>query len=226
MWMVALLALAGCAQTVWTKPGATATDFERVKAVCDYQSEMGTPNENIGYGTSGAIASGISEGIRKGTLMQKCMIADGWHPEQAPTGAALAAAQSKRAQIKAIADQRSVCIAEIRNRPENTPLQPHFSEIGTGKLTMMQLTDERVPTPGESRLVVAYQDEASSCINKSIDAAVKVLPALGPIMQQQQASNDATMILLIQRKLTWGEQAQRTKQLIEETREKIQAIRL
>lgn len=32
------LLLAGCAQTVWSKPDATAADFERDKAACRFQT--------------------------------------------------------------------------------------------------------------------------------------------------------------------------------------------
>lgn len=82
---VAAALLAGCAQTVWVKPGATESDFAHDRAVCDYQSELATPSTNI-YNSAGSmndaiadgIASGIADGIRKGTLMQKCMIANGW----------------------------------------------------------------------------------------------------------------------------------------------------
>jgi hypothetical protein len=81
----AALLLAGCASSVWVKPGATQSDFAQDRAVCDYQSEMGTPDIN-GYngrgGMNDAIASGIADGIasgiRKGTLMNKCMVAHGW----------------------------------------------------------------------------------------------------------------------------------------------------
>ena len=77
--VAAVVLVAGCAQSVWVRPGATASDFTRDRAVCDYQSELGTPNTYNGRGNmSDAIASGISDGIRKGMLMNKCMVANGW----------------------------------------------------------------------------------------------------------------------------------------------------
>jgi hypothetical protein len=223
---VSCLLLLGCAQTLWTKSGATVADFEKAKAVCDYQSEIGTPNEHIGYGLSGAVASGISEGIRKGTLMQKCMVADGWQSEQAPTGATLAAVETKKTQIKELVAQRKACVAEIRNHPQYAPLQPHLSDIGTGNFAMAQLADELTPTPSESSLMVTYFDEAKPCVSKFIASAAQLVPAVGPILLQADASNDATILQLIQRKRTWGEAAQQQKQNNAAVQAKINQIRL
>jgi hypothetical protein len=83
--VTAVALLAGCAQSVWVRPGATQSDFAHDRAVCDYQSELGTPDINSynGRGTvsdaiASGIADGIAEGLRKGTLMNKCMVANGW----------------------------------------------------------------------------------------------------------------------------------------------------
>jgi hypothetical protein len=74
-----VLLLGGCAQHVWVKQGATTTDFTHDISVCDYQSELGTPDNYNGEGTmANAISAGISTGMRKGTLMNKCMAANGW----------------------------------------------------------------------------------------------------------------------------------------------------
>ena len=82
--------LAGCAPGVWVREGATQADFAHDRAVCDYQSELGTPSSSTysGGGTmSDAIAdgivSGIADGMRKATLMNKCMAANGWTLERA-----------------------------------------------------------------------------------------------------------------------------------------------
>jgi hypothetical protein len=59
--------------------GATEADFDHDRAVCDYQSELGTSDTYHGEGNmSDAVASGITTGIRKATLMNKCMVAQGW----------------------------------------------------------------------------------------------------------------------------------------------------
>jgi hypothetical protein len=36
-----ILLVAGCARTVWTKPGATTADFERDKSACTFEAARG-----------------------------------------------------------------------------------------------------------------------------------------------------------------------------------------
>jgi hypothetical protein len=86
----AVVLLAGCAPGVWVRAGATESDFAQDRAVCDYQSELGTPSSstyngrgNINDAIADGIVSGIADGIRKGTLMNKCMVANGWTLQRA-----------------------------------------------------------------------------------------------------------------------------------------------
>jgi hypothetical protein len=90
---------------------------------------------------------------------------------------------------------------------------------------MAQLADERIPTPGEGHLLAAYTDEAAPCITQYITAVTLAWPAAGPILLQGAASADATLALLTQRRISWGEGAQRLKQGNEEKNAKLHEIR-
>jgi len=84
IWILGLTGLVGsCAPTVWSKPGATESDFEQQKAQCEYQANLATPDNGLPTSTSDAVAQGISNGMRIGNLEQMCMRANGWTPEKA-----------------------------------------------------------------------------------------------------------------------------------------------
>lgn len=77
--------LASCANRVWVRSGATQDEFAQDRSVCDYQSELATPDTSVYYhprtvsdGVADGIVSGFADGMRKATLMNKCMISHGW----------------------------------------------------------------------------------------------------------------------------------------------------
>lgn len=79
---LAPLWLAGCVsagdEIRWVKAGATPAMFDVDKAQCQYEATMGTPPSQMGRGLSGAIASGMADGMRKAELQTLCMKARGW----------------------------------------------------------------------------------------------------------------------------------------------------
>ena len=81
MLCIALLApiLAGCVtqQAVWDKPGGTQVAFDQDKAQCIYEAKLGTPSMPY-HGMSGAISTGIEEGMRQAELEVLCMQARGY----------------------------------------------------------------------------------------------------------------------------------------------------
>lgn len=77
------LCTAGCAQTttMWVKAGATDADFQRDKAACEYEAKIHTPSMPYS-GMSGAISTGIQEGMRIGELGVLCMRAKGYSQQR------------------------------------------------------------------------------------------------------------------------------------------------
>ena len=84
--MCCALLVAGCAQGTWTRPGATAYEFEQEKAQCEYEAELATPDlpppgpppRNAGAAIALAIAQGIAKGSHQVALARTCMTAHGW----------------------------------------------------------------------------------------------------------------------------------------------------
>ncbi len=79
--LVLLIFLAGCAQpTLMVKPGATQADIAKDKAQCDYETSAATQTTDYGYRT--IFGQELDRALRKRELMQKCLIARGYIPQQ------------------------------------------------------------------------------------------------------------------------------------------------
>jgi len=57
-------------------------DFDQDKVRCQYEAQLATANLPTGYGMSGAIASGVEQGIRQAELIKLCMQTKGWSLQQ------------------------------------------------------------------------------------------------------------------------------------------------
>jgi hypothetical protein len=90
--LLAMAMLSGCVNKVWMIPeGRTQRDFERDKAQCMYEARIYTPPSSAyvppaprdRYGISGAIATGLAQGIEEGArianLFGMCMRARGYY---------------------------------------------------------------------------------------------------------------------------------------------------
>ena len=222
------LALSGCAAHTWAPgPGMSAADFPPAKARCSLLARHGGSDfiavGSPSYVAGAALGHAIGEGIRANQDFNDCLLASGW---RIVDGQSSAAQSAIIAQLNGIKKQSNTCVAEIRNKSIYVPIRAHFSEIGTGHFTMAQLTDEHAPTPTEAHLITTYVDESAICSTAKINDFSRIVPAIGPILLQQKASNDDLVILLIQGKLTWGEASQRQKQIQEETTAKLRAVHL
>lgn len=67
--VVSGILIAGCVPTRWTKPGATAEDFEQAKQQCQYEVDL----HNQGQGAN---PFSILQ------LMPECLQAKGWRQER------------------------------------------------------------------------------------------------------------------------------------------------
>ena len=77
-----ILTTSGCAQRIYTRPGATASDFDHDKAACDYQAVAATANGGT-YGMNTAIGAGIAQGMKQAELEDLCLKASGWRLQSA-----------------------------------------------------------------------------------------------------------------------------------------------
>lgn len=84
-------ALAGCAPTVWTRPGATFEEANLMLEECADRAERITPASNThfhGRPTAAAVIGAglidaVSDGIRQGAARSDCMTRHGFTPQRA-----------------------------------------------------------------------------------------------------------------------------------------------
>jgi hypothetical protein len=171
-----------------------------------------------------ALGHAIGESVRTQQDFNDCMLTSGWRIADQPPAAA---PQDPRiVQLKSIVSQTKTCVGTAREKPIYAPLQPHLISLETEQFTMAQMADDHIPSQAESQLIVAYHDELIPCYNKYAAAASQVHPAIGPILAQERSDTEAVQLLLIKRQLTWGEAAQRERQIVDAAKAKLRAIRL
>ncbi len=86
--------LAGCAQTVWMRPGTSLEEANVQQERCSLQAQAATPNADVhfrgGRHTSGqlgaalgeALVDGVVDAIRQSAAAESCMVASGFHRER------------------------------------------------------------------------------------------------------------------------------------------------
>lgn len=110
---LALIALSGCAQTVWVKPGASLQEHAAADFQCDYVASTATTRQPI-YGNkastiiASALVAGIAEGLEQASWKAKCMQANGFVRVPVPqAGTAVAAAPVPAAEIPVVITAQS-----------------------------------------------------------------------------------------------------------------------
>jgi hypothetical protein len=227
---LSLLLLSGCATQhyVWNKPGISQAEFAQDKYTCVKEARSPSSSAYLsgGYYIGNAYvpaSGGASSGeIVNGAFFKPCMEAKGYNLTTAqPT----AAVQEVKTKLQAIASQLRACVTTIRTKPQYAVLASHFSDVTSGAFSISQLTDKSLATSAEAQAMAAYSDEAnSSCSDQFRASAKAVVPALGPIFERSKAAADSKTILLVDRKITWGEYAQDVKQVREETASQVSQI--
>jgi hypothetical protein len=113
------------------------------------------------------------------------------------------------ASYKPISAQRKACVAELRADPRFVLLIPHLPNLETATYSMAQTADERLPSAPEAVAMAAYWDGIVACSTTSRAAYARIEPRLEPILSDALAENEAVVVLLVQRKISWGAWTQR-----------------
>jgi hypothetical protein len=208
-----MIGLAGCAPGNWA-PGASGTSgaLEPTKAQCSLAARHG----GGGFAAAGsrnfvagaALGYALGEVIRTQADYSDCMKANGWVPETPETAAAR---NVHTVQITELVEQRVNCTTEVRNNPRYAPLVSHFSDVRSGDFSMAQLTDEHLPTATEATELAAYWDAQKACTAAFAAGLTSLEPRLAALQRQLTDANEANVIVLVQRQISWGEASQREK---------------
>jgi hypothetical protein len=226
---LSIVLLAGCASpTLWAPgQGVAASDFEPTKARCSMMARHGgggfAAYGSQSYVAGAALGNAIGESMRAQADFSDCMKASGWLPVSQE---AVAARNTKAASYKPISDQRKACVAELRADPQFVLLIPHLPTLETATYSMAQTADERLPSVPEATALSAYWDGITACSTTSRAAYARIEPRLDPILSDALAENAAVVVLLVQRKISWGAWAQRATANSAAVKERIRTANL
>lgn len=213
---LSLLVLAGCATHTWAPgPDAKGT-FEEANAQCQLMARhsggsyyaSGTPSFVAGA-TAGAA---IGEAIRTQADYNDCMAASGWQVADSKSGNAAAA---NNASVKTAGDEMKACMAVVTDDPKYAPIAPQMRANGATHFTLVQLSNGNIPTAQEASLLATYEDNLDTCRDKFLSEVSAINPRGALALQQVRTNTRNIEILLIQRKITWGEAAQRTEAIMD-----------
>jgi hypothetical protein len=222
------IGLSACAPPIYAPgPGVNAATFEQTKAQCSLMARHGGGSfvayGNANYVAGAALGNAVGEAIRTQADFSDCMKVNGWMPV---TQEAAAARSVKGAQLKGINDQRIACVLAARTKPTYATLQTHWSDMVTGDYTMAQLTDDHPPTAAEAAALATYWDDAKLCAVTAITEVGKISPTIAAIISQQLTENEAVLILLVKRQVSWGEGDQRQKANNTAAKSKLQGVNI
>ena len=140
--------------------------------------------------------------------------------------AGCATAAQRQAQQAGVASREAVaqlksCLSAVWSKPEYASLVPHNPDMDTGQHTMVQLTDESVPSAEEARLEAARFDENSGCRKQFLASLSLARPDLVPILANGYSRGAAIVVELVERKITWGEAARRETEAASDVRSQV-----
>jgi hypothetical protein len=104
--------------------------------------------------------------------------------------------------------EAKACRAEVRERPKYASIVVHYAKLETGQFSLEQLSDKRIPTPEEARLVALYYDDIGVCLSNYDKVVAANRPTAFTIIKENRNKQAQTTVRLVQRRISWGEAAQ------------------
>jgi hypothetical protein len=114
-----------------------------------------------------------------------------------------ASAQQLEEAKRALADAKT-CIVNAYSTPAATPLRPHIP-LDLNAVTLAQLSDSRYPTKAEAAALTAIHPLLGACRSQLIRRLNSSAPGDVSTLERLFAAGDDDRVLLIQRRLTWGD---------------------
>ena len=117
-------------------------------------------------------------------------------------------------------EQVKLCVAEIRAKPKYESLLSHLPDPTTNQFTMAQLTNEKLASPGDAKLMASRYDELGNCRAQFLISVSNARPDLIPVFAGAYTEGSAIVASLVERKITWAESARREQVIVSELRKK------
>jgi hypothetical protein len=111
----------------------------------------------------------------------------------------------------AVQDLRT-CTMAVYNSPEAASLREHLP-FSVTELTLEQLSDNRLATDAEIKVILAVHPQIQSCRKQALDRISQATPTLVPIMLVTVTKSEDSLLDLIQKKQSWGAHVRRVRDI-------------
>jgi hypothetical protein len=140
-------------------------------------------------------------------------------------GCATGAQQQYRAMVsgnQTVAAQAKACAAQAYNSPEMAIVRPHFP-LDPREATLAQLSDQSFATKQEIEAILAVYPQLQACRKGMLEGIQKTTPSVVPMLAKEFAAADDDTILLVQRKMAWGDRVRRGRDRLVATQAELSA---
>jgi hypothetical protein len=121
--------------------------------------------------------------------------------------------QGMAAGTRVAAQSFQACTAAIYNEPQLEPLRRDLpSNIRNASLE--QLANTNLVSDAEISLILANHPKLQACRQQLVDQLSQTMPTVVPILVRMTTTEDNYLIVLLQRKLRWGEFLQRVRDAV------------
>jgi hypothetical protein len=218
--VVSCLTIAGCAPTVWDKPGVTQAQFNQENARCRLVARGMAPGDFYAQGSAqfvagAAIGNAIGTAIGQAANYSDCMMASGYTPEDPQT-------QANVAKVRPIMSQSRTCFSNLYASPEIGPIRRHVP-LHPNEATSDQLSDRSFASDEEIVALNLLLPRNQQCFQHSMQQLSTSMPSLVSILAEQSARSADDLTQLRERRFTWGDYNMRRQKRSVEARAQLTA---
>lgn len=142
-------------------------------------------------------------------------------------GGCATAAQRQAASIASQAieakDNAQKCASDIAAEPQFASVVKHFP-IGGEAPTLEQRANTSLPTPLETKAVIAWRSNIATCQTALNNSVQNFAPAFLPTLVESQNAQDAVWVKLVHSELSWGSAVQQLADIRTTYQEKGQQV--
>jgi hypothetical protein len=123
---------------------------------------------------------------------------------------------------RSIIAQGKACAETVYNSPEAAPVRPHYP-WDAREATLAQLSDSSLATKPEIAAVLSLHPRLKACQKAILEGMLTTTPSAVPILAKEYSAADDDVVLLVQRKMPWGELTKRRRDRVLAAQTELQA---
>ena len=112
-----------------------------------------------------------------------------------------------QAQAQALA-QIEACARAAYDAPDTVAIR-HHAPMDMRQASLAQLSDPSFPTNAEIPLMQLWHYRIAACRQQAVSVLAQAMPSIAPILTRAASAADDDMVLLIQKRMAWGEAVRR-----------------